>query len=114
MKFLLLIFLAGCAGMPETPDGPQCSPVFEYTQDLKFISVENSYCLCRAYRFSLDYVGPVKDIEPWKEPIESCNRLIGWTPEEYVKKASYWENVRSYIKERANGNSTKFYRNSTR
>jgi len=114
MKFLLLLLLAGCADMPTTPDGPQCSPVFYYSEDEKFISTEKSYCICRVYRFSLDYIGPVTSIEAWKEPIQACDRLVGWTPEEYSKKASYWENVRQYIKDRSNGNSGKLRSNSTR
>lgn len=107
MKYLLLFLLAGCAGAPETNDGPQCSPVFKYSEDNKFISVEESYCVCRLYHFGLDYVGPVKNTDSWVEPIQSCDRLVGWQPNEYSKKASYWEAVRAYIKQRQDNGSNR-------
>jgi hypothetical protein len=102
MKFLLLFLLAGCAGAPETKDGAQCSPVFKYTEDNKYISIEESFCVCRLYHFGLDYVGQVKNTDSWIEPIQSCDRLVGWSPQEYAKKAAYWEAVRAYIKDRSN------------
>jgi len=94
------IILASCTNIPSTPDGPQCSPIFSYVTSLEgksYIDVDNSYCLCRTYHFGLDYIGKTPDSSTWKEPINYCDKLIGWTPKEYAKKATFWEEVRARI-----------------
>lgn len=98
LAFLLLI--SACTNFPATPDSPQCSPVMKILHGTDYISIKESYCLCRVYHFGVDYVGPVPGLEAYREPIESCNKLIGWTPEEYAKKANFWEEVRKEIKKR--------------
>jgi hypothetical protein len=107
IKIVFLLLLAACTSIPTTPDGPQCSPVFSYvnsTDGKEFIDVEGSYCLCREYHFGLDYVGKTPDSTTWKEPIKYCDRLIGWTPKEYAKKATFWEAVRAKIEQESGGN----------
>jgi hypothetical protein len=105
IRLFFLLLLASCTNIPTTPDGPQCSPVFTYvksTDGKEYIEVESSYCLCRMYHFGLDYVGKVPNITTWKEPIKYCDKLIGWTPEEYTKKASFWEAVRAAVEKEIN------------
>jgi hypothetical protein len=102
MKLVVLLFLTSCTNIPTTPDGPQCSPVFKYvnsTDGKEFIDVESSYCLCRQYHFGLDYVGKTPNSDIWKESIKYCDKLIGWIPKEYAKKATFWEEVRATIEQ---------------
>lgn len=97
MKYLVLLFLVACTGLDiTTPDGDQCSPRFVYTPYGDISSVD-SYCLCRPYRFSREYIGSTG--AAIRLPISSCDKLIGWQPIEYAKKASYWEQVRRAIQE---------------
>lgn len=86
--------------MPTTEDGPQCSPIFKYVISMEgdeYISVKESYCICRTYRFSANYIGMVPGTSTWQEPIKYCEKIVGWTPGEYAKKAAYWEAVRLAI-----------------
>lgn len=102
---LLLALLAGCTNVPTTPDGPQCSPIFKYVTSLEgdeYISVAESYCLCRQYRISLDYIGVVPNTESWREPIKACEKLVGWSPVEYGKKVAFFEEVRRILYQRVN------------
>jgi hypothetical protein len=96
--FLLLILLSACTNMPVIEDLPQCSPVFKYVKSVEgdeYISVKDSYCICGNYRFSLDYVGPQGG--SWREPIKSCNKVIGWKPKDYGEVAAYWKEVRARV-----------------
>lgn len=105
IKFILLFLLSACSNYPTTPDSPQCSPIFKYEtslENIEYISTVDSYCICRMYHFGIDYVGPVKNTSTWKEPIKSCDKLVGWVPDDYAKKAVFWEAVRSKIE---NGNN---------
>jgi len=100
MRFILLLILVGCTtGEIETPDSPQCSPrfVYAYPQGERVISEAESYCLCRPYRFSREYIGAVGASE--RLPISFCDKLVGWPPNEYVKKATFWEQVRRAIQD---------------
>jgi hypothetical protein len=99
-------FATSCSQMPTTPDDAQCSPIMKTAVDasgVEWISTTESYCLCRTHRFSLDYIGHVPDTEIWREPILSCNKLVGWKPDAYGRKASYWEHVRILIKAQMRG-----------
>jgi hypothetical protein len=104
MKLILLALMfivPSCSQMPVTQDDDQCSPILKTAMDtngVEWISMSESYCFCRKYRFSIDYIGKVPDTESWKEPIMSCNKVVGFKPAGYARKASYWEAVRQKIK----------------
>ena len=58
----------------------------------KYIPVEDTLCATRIYEFSKEYVGPRS---VWQEqPIDVCNKNIGWTADDYLKVQEYWESVR--------------------
>lgn len=99
--FFLLILIPSCTNLPSTPDDDQCTPIMKVVKDdlgVDWISTTESYCLCRKHRFNLDYIGIVPATESWKEPIMNCHKVIGWKPDAYARKASFWENVRSSVK----------------
>jgi hypothetical protein len=98
--FSLIFFLSTSCAV-KVRDTLQCSPVFKYVEieAIGYISMEESYCICRQYRFNEDYVGPVPAGPVTYEPIQSCNKLIGWSPKEYALVSNYWEELRRAIKE---------------
>lgn len=59
----------------------QCSPDFE-----------DQVCRCREYRHSMDYIGSVSESE--NLPLESCDLIIGYPPEDYGDVAQWKEEVR--------------------
>jgi len=95
---LLTSFLSfpSCVSRPSIDDTPQCSPVFVYSPDENFIDRQESYCQCRTYRFSISYVGAVSGTIT-REPIEKCDRLVGWEPVTYARVARFWDAVRAVI-----------------
>ena len=106
LALALISFLSGCGTAPTIEDTAQCSPYFVYVtiENKEFIDVEKSSCFCRSYHFGEDYVGPQVGGVNWKEPLHSCNKIIGWAPTIYTKVASYWEELRAYlVKLRAGG-----------
>jgi len=90
-----------CVSRPKVEDLPQCSPVFVYTDD-NFIDRQESYCQCRNYRFSKEFVGAVSEVTIHK--IDRCDKLVGWETENYVKVARFWDQVRVLINEREKKN----------
>jgi hypothetical protein len=103
MKIILiaLLLLTSCSEMPTTQDDDQCTPIMKTKLDdngVEWISTSESYCLCRKYRYSIEYIGVVPATESWKEPIMNCNKVIGFKPDAYARKASYFEAVRQAIK----------------
>lgn len=100
LSLILLFTLVSCGSAPTIEDTNQCSPVFAYASSsagVEVISIEESYCICRKYRFSIEQVGAVGG--SWREPIKSCNKVVGWKTAEYVKVAEYWQRVREYLVE---------------
>jgi hypothetical protein len=97
----LLILLQSCHSIPDNVS-KQCSPVFVYDNIGKILE-DKSACLCRTYKFSKDYVGAEVGQVEFK-PLVTCDRVVGWTPDEYVKVASYWEAVRSYFDDKTEEN----------
>lgn len=98
LSILLLFTLVSCGSAPTIEPTNQCSPVFVYVTDdtgKEFIDVSASYCLCRKYVFSIDQVGPQGGA--WREPVKSCDRVVGWKAKEYGAVAEYWQRVREYL-----------------
>lgn len=98
--YLSLLLLASCAGAPQIATTTQCSPIFKYVQDVlgnEYIDVKDSYCICRKYEFTPQYVGPVGG--SWAEDIKSCDRVVGWKAKEYPIVANFWVEVREYLEE---------------
>jgi hypothetical protein len=78
---LLMFLLLSCRQESITVE--QCSPYM----------AEEELCFCRQYRFSPEYVGPVKGSER-DMPLSYCHKVVGFTATDYGKVASYWEQVR--------------------
>lgn len=95
LSFLLLFTLVSCGSAPTIEDTTQRSPVFIYSEDGKYIDVSKSYCICRKYRYNIEYVGTVGG--SWQEPIKNCNKVVGWNTKEYVTVAEYWVRVKEYL-----------------
>lgn len=104
LLFFSWILLVSCTHQDiTTPDDPQCSPIFVAVKDdagIEWISTSESYCICRKYRMSLNYIGMVPGTQTWKEPIMSCNKVVGWKPDGYGNKSAFWEKVRVAIKDK--------------
>jgi hypothetical protein len=77
--------------------GKQCSPVFFYEEidGMVYISTDKSTCLCRQYKVSVEYIGPINDATT--ESISVCNKIIGYSPKQYVELNSLMEYVRQNI-----------------
>ena len=93
MRLMLLISflsLAACQNAPTIRDTEQCFVYLGETQD-------ESFCGCRQYRFSEDYVGVVPGSQPVLHPLDYCHKLIGWRPDEYLEVTNYWGEVRRWI-----------------
>jgi hypothetical protein len=96
LSFILLFLLTSCGNAPTIQPTNQCSAVFKFTETGD-ISSKESYCICRKYVFTIERVGP--EGGSFKEPIQSCDKLVGWKPKEYSIVAEYWEALREYIVE---------------
>jgi hypothetical protein len=96
---ILLLSVVACGHYPEIENKPQCSPVFKYVtiEQKEFIDLESSYCICGMYEFSLEKVGPVGG--SWKEPLKSCNKVIGWKPKDYAEVSTFWVEVWEKIRD---------------
>jgi hypothetical protein len=77
----------------------QCSPFIVYS-DERTIDVEASVCLCRQYKFSKDFVGPLPG-SGFDKPLSYCNKIVGFP--KYVEVATYWELVRRTIANQRKG-----------
>lgn len=93
---ILSSLLCGCYQAPTVRDTKQCFTYFGVNTD-GTVNLDESYCGCRAYRFSEEYIGIVPNTKPWKEPLLSCQKLVGWTPDEYEVVSNYWGEVRLWI-----------------
>lgn len=96
----MIICLEGCRTQPVEFVGKQCSPVFFYEDiaGVQYINIERSSCLCRTYKVSKDYIGPISNTEI--ESIDVCNKIIGYSPKEYVALTNLLEYVRGEINSR--------------
>lgn len=96
----MVIFLDGCRSTPQEFVGRQCSPVFFYEDiaGVQYINIERSTCLCRDYKVSKDYIGPISS--PEIESIGECNKIVGYSPKEYVALTNLLEYVRGEINAR--------------
>jgi hypothetical protein len=79
-----LSFLSGCQ-TPKPITVTQCSA---WLQD--------DACFCRDYKYSAEYIGPVGNEE--EHPIEACDKLVGFSPDDYLEVTTYHEAVRKLIK----------------
>lgn len=103
MKLLILLILVSCQSVPTSIETNQCSPIHRYVKDsdnVEWINVSKSYCLCRKYRFSVESVGPIGG--SWRLPLKECDKVIGWAPSEYVTVREYWESVREEVERSIN------------
>jgi len=67
----------------------------EHVSEQCVVDFTNDTCVCRQYKFSVDFVGPI----PGKGivfPIYHCHMMVGFT--DYIGAATYWENVRREVK----------------
>ena len=108
-KILLLTILTTCLSACRTPPkyfiGTQCSPVYSY-EDLAgvtYINAESSKCFCRQYRVSPEFIGPTSESKNY--PIEKCNKIIGYSPKEYVEL----NNLMEYVRVNINTSDKKLY-----
>jgi len=94
---LITTFLNACRTQPQLFIGKQCSPVFFYEDiaGVPYISTEKSTCLCRQYKVSVEFIGPIT--ESVIEPIATCNKIVGYSPKQYVELNSLMEYVRQNI-----------------
>jgi hypothetical protein len=79
---LFLLALVSCRDEAITVE--QCSP---------YMGDDEQVCFCRMYRFSREYVGPLKGTER-DEPLSYCHKVVGFTAKDYHLAATYWEKVR--------------------
>lgn len=91
---LLVSFLSCTSSLEHTSE--QCSPQFVYHEANKnYISVEQSVCRCRKYKFSKESVGQVGNV--YRKPFEYCSLMVGFPEKQYPVTAQFWEEVRQEI-----------------
>jgi hypothetical protein len=114
INILILILsiscLNSCRTTPKEFVGYQCSPVYAYEDiaGVTYINAELSKCFCRKYKVSTGMIGPIS--EAVNEPISKCNKIIGYSPKDYVDLANLMEYVRQQIptKNKAKINSVNY------
>lgn len=92
-SFLISILITSCNSM-QPLDVLQCSPYMAFIsiEGKRYIDPDNSVCLCRTYRYSKAYIGPMS--ESTNNPIEFCNKIIGNPVEDYIRLTNYLEEAR--------------------
>ncbi len=90
----LLVLLSSCN--TSSLDTEQCSPEFKVIEGTDHISISESICRCRDYRFKIDHVGPI-NAKVVRHPIMYCQKMFGFTSKKYSEVASFWEEVRKEI-----------------
>ena len=82
----LIFFLSSCQTLEHQAE--QCT-----------IDLEAQKCFCRQYKFSKAYVGGV-DASVEEKEFLYCNKLVGFTVNDYAGVATFWEKVRREINEK--------------
>lgn len=108
---LSVVFLEGCQSFPDRGRRlvvEQCSPFFHYetvevvrAEGLRAeltIDMRKSECNCRRYKYALDFIGPIANTIQTK-PIEYCHKVIGNTPDEYMKVVNFLGDLRRDLQE---------------
>ena len=101
LKLLLLCCVYSCQSFPNVEDQEQCSPFIVLQIDSagrRMVNEEESACLCRYYKWSKGYVGPVGDLI--EKDIQYCDKLVGHTPDSYLEVQDFYERVRTWLNRR--------------
>ena len=80
---LLIIFLSGC-NTPET-HVERC-----------VISIQNQTCFCHKYEINKDYIGKIGDT--YEVDYYHCDKLVGFTPDNWTELRLYLGDVQRYFK----------------
>ena len=56
---------------------------------MRFIVKDESTCVCRMYRHTKVYIGPVGD--SWEDDVTKCDSLTGYLPDEYAETRDFLE-----------------------
>lgn len=95
---ILASFLSGCRSTGEPPreySGEQCQPVFSYVDGE--ISVEDSFCRCRQYVLSKDYIGSVGS--SYRKELSYCDQYLGYSVKSNNRLVDFYIYVQSKINE---------------
>lgn len=83
----LIVFLSSCKDdFPIIKPQERCVVVLE----------ESQYCRCHLYSWSKEGIGRIS--ESVNNPIEYCNKLIGFSPESSLKIYEWQESIRLWLK----------------
>lgn len=96
--FPLLIICLSCASNPiftTEVNAEQCSPYIslKFEAGKRFVDETNSKCLCRLYKFSNGYIGPIGT--SYKVDLMKCHQLIGITAERYEEVNNFLQSLKS-------------------
>jgi hypothetical protein len=96
-----VIFHSGCTEKDYEiiKDQKQVFFVFETDEETgrRYLNEEKSTCVSRQYKYSLKYVGKIGS--PKHIPFDECQKVIGYTPSDYVEVHEYHEKVREAIED---------------
>lgn len=106
MFLVALSCLSSCQSFPTIEDQQQCSAFISLEVDSagrRIVNEVESVCLCRQYKWSKGYVGPVGDLI--EKDIEQCNKVIGHLPDSYLEVQDFYERVRIWLNDRQKFNN---------
>jgi len=95
--FPLLIIYLSCSHnqiFTDEVNAEQCSPYISLKMEhgKRFVDEVNSSCMCRLYKFSGDYIGPIGT--RYKTDIMKCHQLIGVTPDRYEPVNNFLQSLK--------------------
>jgi hypothetical protein len=64
------------------------------------ITLEGNYCRCHMYQISKEYTGIIG--ESVNHPLEYCDKMVGFRPDEYGKLSIWIHDVMEFMKSIAN------------
>lgn len=103
LLLILINCLSSCRGYPDINRKlyvEQCSPYFE-VDHYGNIDIIKSFCLCRKYKYSLEYMGGIENSTLYK-PLIYCNKLIGNKTKDYLNLVNFLGDVKREIQEHIN------------
>ena len=101
---VVLITLSSCrSNPPAIKDSERCVTVMEV------VSVNEAgeelitgHCRCGAYRFSIDGIGWIDPDKNYNKPLSYCNKMVGWTPDQWKNLYTDFENLRLWLVQQQN------------
>lgn len=94
---LLTISLSACQTRPDVLILPQRFISMEIVEidGKKYVDIEQSFCLERNYKYSVDFLGPTEKFR--NVDFMKCDRINGYAPRPYVDLFNLQEDVRQEI-----------------